>query len=131
MNPRLLGDENISHRFVTACHQLEMGFPLVHISDWKQGAFRSVKDPALLMTLRDHAMILIGFDRASMLLHAATLTREGVGHAGIILFRRSVSTVAYGVQAKLLLDFWRTAKDWEWPDRLEYLPTLHLPAISA
>lgn len=131
MNPRLLADENTSHQFVTACHQLELGFPLVHISDWKQGAFLSVKDPALLMTLRDHAMILVGFDRASMSLHEATLTREGVGHAGIILFRRSVSTVAYSVQAQLLLDSWRTAKDWEWPDRLEYLPTLHLPALSA
>lgn len=82
----------------------------------------SVKDPALLMTLREENMILVGFDRASIPMHAGELTREGLGHAGVILFRRSVSAIAYGKQARLLVDLWREAKDWEWADRIEYLP---------
>ncbi len=73
------------------------------------------------MTLRESEMILVGFDRA-MPMHADRLTREGLGHAGIILFRRSVSTIAYGRQARLLVAFWREAKDWDWADRIEYLP---------
>lgn len=122
MKSRLLADENTSHRLVSACRQIEATFPLIHISDWENGAYLSVKDPALLMTLREHEMILVGFDRASIPLHADTLTREGVGHAGVILFRRSVGTTAYGKQARLLVNLWNEGKNWDWADRIEYLP---------
>jgi len=119
---RILADENTSHRMVSACRQLDPTFPIIHISDWQSGAYLSVKDPTLLMTLRDHGMILVGFDRASIPLHAGTLTREGVGHAGVILFRRVVGTAAYGQQARLLVQLWTDAKTWDWADRIEYLP---------
>jgi hypothetical protein len=119
---RLLADENTSHRLAAACRQIEAGFPILHISDWKEGAYLSAKDPALLMALRESEMILVGFDRASLPMHAGKLTREGLGHAGVILFRRSVPAIAYGRQARLLLDFWREALDWDWADRIEYLP---------
>lgn len=122
MKARLLADENTSHRLAAACRQIEAGFPILHISDWKEGAYLSAKDPALLMALRESEMILVGFDRASLPMHAGKLTREGLGHAGVILFRRSVPAIAYGRQARLLLDFWREALDWDWADRIEYLP---------
>ena len=112
MRPRLLPDENTSHRLVSA----------FHISNWQNGAYLSVKDPALLMTLREHGMVLVGFDRASITLHAGTLTREGVGHAGVILFRRSVGVTADGMQARVLVNLWNESKDWDWSDRIEYLP---------
>jgi len=95
---------------------------MIHISDWKDGAYLSAKDPALLMALRETETILVGFDRAGLPMHAVRLTREGLGHAGIILFRRSVSSIAYGRQARLLAGFWREALDWNWADRIEYLP---------
>lgn len=122
MKIRLLADENTSHRFVAACLQIKPGFPITHISDWKNGAYLSVKDPALLMALRESGMILVGFDRASVPMHAGELTREGLGHAGVILFRRLVSAVAYGRQARLLVEFWHEAESWDWADRIEYLP---------
>ena len=38
MKPRLLGDENISHKLVAACRRLHPEFPLVHLAahnkDW-------------------------------------------------------------------------------------------------
>ena len=122
MKARLLADENTSHRLVSACCQIRPGFPIVHISDWEHGACLSLKDPALLMVLREQGMILVGFDRASMAMHAGALTREGLGHAGVILFRRSVPVVACGKQARLLVNFWAKAADWEWADRIEYVP---------
>lgn len=122
MKARLLADENTSHRFVAACRQIAAGFPIIHISDWKDGAWLSAKDPALLMALRESEMILVGFDRASLPMHAGKLTREGLGHAGVILFRRSVPAMAYGLQARLLAGFWRAPLDWDWTDRIEYLP---------
>ena len=122
MKARLLADENTSHRFVAACRRLEAGFPIIHIVGWRDGAYLSVKDPPLLMALRESGTILVGFDRASMPMHAGQLTREGLGHAGVILFRRSVCAVAYGKQARLLVSFWREAEDWDWADRIEYLP---------
>ena len=122
MKLRLLADENASHRLVSACRQMEADFPIVHISDWKDGAYLSAKDPALLMALRAEGLILVGFDRASLPMHAGVLTREGLGHAGIILFRRSVSAVAFGKQARLLTELWHEAAGWDWADRIEYLP---------
>ena len=122
MKPQLLADENTSHRLVAACQQLDPSFPVIHISDWQGGAYLSVKDPALLMTLRETGLVLVGFDRASLPMHAGELTRNGLGHAGVILYRRSVPAVAYGKQARLLVEFWREANQWEWADRIEYLP---------
>jgi len=122
LKPPLLADENTAHRLVSACRQIESAFPIIHISDWENGAYLSVKDPALLMTLREHGMILVGFDRASIPMHAGRLTREGLGHAGVILFRRSVPATAYGKQARLLVSLWRETADWDWADRIEYLP---------
>jgi hypothetical protein len=122
VKPRLLADENTSHRLVAACRRLEPAFPLIHISAWNDGAYLSVKDPALLMALHGFKMILVGFDRASLPMHAGHLTREGLGHSGVILFRRSVSPVAYGRQARLLVDFWHEVRHWDWADRIEYLP---------
>jgi len=37
MKPRLLADENTSHRMVAACRQIETGFPIIHISEWQEG----------------------------------------------------------------------------------------------
>ena len=122
MKVRLLADENTSPRFVAACQQMDAAFPIIHISDWNHGAYLSAKDPALLMALRESGMVLVGFDRASIPMHAGVLTREGLGHAGVILIRRSVSAVAHGKQARLLVSFWREAGDWDWADRIEYLP---------
>ena len=122
MKALLLADENTSHRFAGACRQIEAGFPIIHIADWQGGAYLSAKDPALLMALRESGMVLVGFDRASIPMHAGKLTREGLGHAGVILFRRSVSAIAYGKQARLLVSFWGEAADWDWADCIEYLP---------
>ncbi len=122
MKPRLLADENTSHRLVAACRQIEAEFPIIPISDWEKGAYLSVNDSALLLALRVSGMVLVGFERASMPMHAGKLTRESVGHAGVILFRRSVSAVAYGKQARLLVDLWRETADEDWSDRIEYLP---------
>ena len=122
MKAHLRADENTSHRLISACRQIEPNFPMIHIADWKEGAYLSAKDPALLMALREASLILVGFDRASLPMHAGVLTREGLGHAGVILFRRSVSSVAFGKQARLLIEFWHEAAEWDWADRIEFLP---------
>lgn len=120
---RLLADANLSHRFVEACFRLDPKFPLIHIADWMNGKHRISKDPVLLPVLREQNLVLISFDRRSMAMHAGQLTREGEGHAGVILFRRIVAQTDYGRQSRLIVDFWTEAKNWDWSDRVEYLPT--------
>ena len=122
MKVRLLADENTSRRFVAACLSIEAKFPIIHIADWKEGAYLSAKDQPLLMALRESEIVIVGFDRATLPMYAGNLTREGLGHAGVILFRRSVPQVAFGKQARLLVDFWGEASAWDWADRIEYLP---------
>jgi len=119
---RPLADAHPSRKFVEACLRLESELPIVHIADWMGGKHRVSKDPVLLSVLREHGLIIVGFDRRTMAMHAGELTREGPGHAGVILFRRSVAQMDYGKQSRLLVGFWQEAKDWEWADRIEYLP---------
>ena len=118
----LLADAHMSRRFVAACLRLERHFPILHIADWMGGRHRGSKDPVLLPVLREQGLVIVGFDRRTMAMHAGLLTREGSGHAGVILFRRIVSQMDYGKQSRLLVEFWREAKHWDWTDRIEYLP---------
>lgn len=119
---RLVADANLSRRFVQACRRLDKELPIVHLADWMVGKHRISKDPVLLEVLRQHGLILITFDRRTMAMHAGQLTRSGGGHAGVILFRRSVSPVDYGRQSRLMVEFWNEASAWDWSDRIEYLP---------
>ena len=118
----LAADSHLSRHFVKACARLEAGFPIVLLADWMAGKYRVAKDPVLLSVLREQGLVLVGFDRRTMAMHAGQLTREGLGHAGVILFRRSVAQMDYGKQARLLVEFWRQAADWDWSDRIVYLP---------
>jgi hypothetical protein len=119
---RLVADANLSRRFVAACLRLDEGFPMVHIADWMGGKHRVSKDPILLEALRGYGLILVTFDRRTMTMHAGQLTRSGGGHAGVILFRRSVSPMDYGKQSRLVVELWKEAEAWDWSDRIEYLP---------
>jgi len=118
----LVADANLSRRFVEACLRLGADFPIVHIADWLGGKHRISKDPVLLEVLRAHKMVLVTFDRRTMAMHAGALTRCGGGHAGVILFRRTVSQTDYGKQSRLVFEFWKEARAWDWSDRIEYLP---------
>jgi hypothetical protein len=119
---RLVADAHMSRRFVEACLRLERHFPIVHLADWMGGKHSGSKDPVLLAVLREHGLIIVGFDRRTMAMHAGQLTKEGAGHVGVILFRRSVSQMDYGKQSRLLAGFWKEATDLDWSDRIEYLP---------
>ncbi len=119
---RLLADANTSHAFVKACLRLHSSFPIAHIADWQNGRYRMSPDPVLLSVLREHQLILVSFDRRTLPMHAAQLTREDLGHAGLILFRRSVAQLDYGKQSRLLVSFWNHQKDLDWVDRIQYLP---------
>ena len=118
----LLADAHMSRRFVTACLRLDRQLPIFHLADWMEGKHCISKDPVLLSVLREHELVIVGFDRRTMAMHAGHLTRAGAGHAGVILFRRSVSQMDYGKQSRLLVEFWEEAKEWDWADRIEYLP---------
>jgi hypothetical protein len=119
---RLIADENTSHRLVEACRRLDRLFPLTHMADWQEGRHREAEDHAILQALRVEQSILVSFDRRTIAMHAGDLTKSGAGHSGVILFRRSVLQNDYGKQSRLLVGFWREAADWDWADRIQYLP---------
>ena len=104
---RLVADANVSRQFVEACLRLDKAFPIIHLADWMGGKHRISKDPVLLEVLREHEAIQVSFDRRTMAMHGGQLTRGGNGHAGIILFRRTVSQIDYGKQSRLVFGFLR------------------------
>lgn len=119
---RLLADENTSHRLVKVCRRLSSGLPIVHIADLERGAWLGLDDAALLLACVEAELILVAFDRATLAWHAGQLVRNGHDHAGLILFRRNVRSTDYGRQGRLLVDLWSESSNWDWTNRIVYLP---------
>ena len=122
MPPRLLADENTSHRLVSACQRLSPNFPIIHLAMLQQGSWLGLDDAALLICCAEARLVLVAFDRATLPWHAGQLLRAGHDHAGLILFRRTVRSTDYGHQARQLIAFWREGCDWDWQNRIVYLP---------
>ena len=121
--PRLLADENTSHRFVSACRRRVKDFPILHLASWQQGLWLGLDDASLLIACGEAGLVLVAFDRATLPWHAGQIIRAGEDHGGLVLFRRVVGSTAYGYQARLLTDFWRDeGSAWDWCDRIVYLP---------
>ena len=122
-SPRLLADENTSHRFVLACRRVARAFPIIHIARWQDGSWLGLDDAALLMSCAEAGLVLVAFDRATLPWHAGQVLRAGESHGGLILFRRTVRSTNYGEQARLLTEF--RVNDgcaWDWTNRIVYLP---------
>lgn len=123
MLPRLLADENTSHRLVSACRRLDREFPIVHLASWNEGSWLGLDDAALLMACAEARLVLVASDRATLPWHAGQVLRCGHDHGGLILFRRTVRSTDYGLQARLLTVFWKLeAGSWDWLNRTVYLP---------
>jgi hypothetical protein len=121
--PRLLADENTSHRFVAACTRLRRDFPLIHLARWQDGSWLGLDDAALLIACAEAGVVLVAFDRATLPWHAGQVVRAGEDHGGVILFRGLVQSTDYGAQARLLTHFWsREGRGWDWTNRVVYLP---------
>jgi hypothetical protein len=121
--PRLLADENTSHRLVSACRRFATLFPIVHIAGWQDGSWLGLDDATLLLACGEARLVLVAFDRATLPWHAGQVLRAGGSHGGLIVFRRSVRTTNYGQQARLLTQFWTARGDsWDWLNRMAYLP---------
>lgn len=122
-HPRLLADENTSHRFVTACRRLVKGFPIIHIASWQDGLWLGLDDAALLVSCAEAGLTLVAFDRATLPWHAGQVLRAGEDHGGLVLFRRTVRSTDYGHQARVLTEFWISeGHTWDWLNRIVYLP---------
>jgi hypothetical protein len=120
---RLLGDENTSHKLVSACRRLVEEFPIVHIATWQGGSWLGLDDAALLISCAEAGLVLVAFDRATLPWHAGQVLRAGENHGGLMLFRRTVRSTDYGAQARLLTGFWTDeGRKWEWLNRIVYLP---------
>ena len=121
--PRLLADENTSHRFVSACSRLRRDFPIVHIARWQDGSWLGLDDAALLMSCAEAGLVLVAFDRATLPWHAGQVLRAGESQGGLILFRRTVRSTNYGDRARLVTGFWFSeGRGWDWTNRIVYLP---------
>jgi hypothetical protein len=119
---RLLADENTSHRLVAACRRRVTGFPIVHIANWQGGSWLGLDDAGLLVSCAEAGLVLVAFDRATLPWHAGQVLRAGENHGGLVLFRRRVRSTDYGTQGKLLTGFWTDGTNWDWTNRIVYLP---------
>jgi hypothetical protein len=102
---------------------MEPMFPLVHIARWRDGSWLGLDDTALLIACAEAGLALVAFDRATLPWHAGQVVRAGESHGGVVLFRRSVRSTDYGLQARLLTRFWDAeGHRLDWLNRVVYLP---------
>ena len=121
--PRLLADENTSHRFISACKRFLRDFPVVHIAQWQDGSWLGLDDAALLMSC---AEARFGTGR---LRPRNTPVARGPGAPRGGKSRRPHpvpphrSEYNYGDQSRLATDFWiREGRAWDWTNQIVYLP---------
>jgi hypothetical protein len=108
---------------VSACRRLVHDYPIVQIADWRDGLWLGLDDAALLMSCAEAGLVLVAFDRATLPWHAGQVLRSGGDHGGLVLFRRTVRSTNYGLQARLLTEFWADeGHAWDWLNRIVYLP---------
>ena len=121
MTPRLLADENTSHQLVAACQRLQPGFPIVHLAahskDWC-----GLNDDDLLDACLAARLTLVAHDRRTLGDAALRAIRARAGHAGIILFRGFIRQADFGAQSRALCAFWSESKEWDWFNRMAYVP---------
>ena len=121
MKPSLLGDENTSHKLIAACRRLRSGFPIIHIAahsrDWC-----GLHDDDLLDACLSERLILVAHDRRTLADAATRAIQERGGHAGIILFRGFIWQADFGGQSRTLCRFWEDGQDWDWFNRMAYIP---------
>ena len=99
------------------------GAELRGIAGWQAGSWLGLDDAALLISCAQAGLVLVAFDRATLPWHAGQVLRAGENHGGLVLFRRTVRSTAYGDQARLLTDFWvHEGHAWDWVNRIVYLP---------
>jgi len=130
MKPRLLGDENTSPKLVAACRRLHPGFPMVHIAAHNQD-WCGLNDDDLLDACLAAELILVGHDRRTLADAATRAIRERGGHAGIILFRAFIRQADFGGQCRALCRFWEHSREWDWFNRMAYIPTDVVPQPAA
>jgi hypothetical protein len=98
-------------------------FPIVHIARWQDGSWLGLDDAALLISCAEAGLVLVAFDRATLPWYAGQVLRAGESHGGLILFRRTVRSINYGDQARLVTDFWVSeGRGWDWMNRIVYWP---------
>jgi len=121
MTPRLLADENTSHRLIAACRRLQASFPIVHIATHNK-AWCGLDDDDLLDACLKARLILVAHDRRTLGQAALRAIRTRAGHAGIILFRGFIRQSDFGAQSRALCAFWKQSQDWDWFNRMAYIP---------
>ena len=120
MTPRLLADENTSHRLIAACQRLQPDFPIVHLAAHND-TWLGLNDDDLLDECLEARLTLVAHDRRTLADAATRAIRERRGHAGIILFRGLIRQNDYGAQARYLTAFWKEGGDWDWLNRMAYV----------
>jgi len=105
MKPRLLADENTSHKLVAVCQRRRSAFPIVHIATHNL-SWLGLDDHDLLDACLAERLILVAHDRRTLGDAALRAIRERGGHGGIILFRGFIRQGDFGAQARHLCAFW-------------------------
>jgi hypothetical protein len=122
MRPRLLADENTSHKLIAACQRLRVAFPIVHIATYNNKGWCGFNDDDLLDACLADRLILVAHDRRTPGDAALRAIRARAGHAGIILFRGFIRQGDFGAQSRALCAFWTQSEDWDWFNRMAYIP---------
>jgi hypothetical protein len=106
--------QELAHR----CH----GWVVVHLRDWRRGAFLNAPDADLLAEASGEGFTLATYDLKTIPLLLRRLAEEGIHHEGVILIDdATVSSSDVGGLVRALAALWRAHGAEKWQDRCQFL----------
>jgi hypothetical protein len=114
-----------SHFPKAVTRELERRCPdlkVIHLRDWKGGAFLGAPDADLLAEAARENLTLVTYDLKAIPPLVRRLAEEGSHHAGVILIDNStIESSDVGGLVAALVALWRTHGMEDWTDRCEFV----------
>jgi hypothetical protein len=120
---KLLLDEHISPRVAKSIRRRDRNVVVCGMADWKDGNFLGQEDAACLQEAAVQRLTLVTYDRRTITPLLKVWAEEGRHYAGVIFVdEKTISPADIGALVQSLGMLAKEASDWDWTDRVCFLP---------
>jgi hypothetical protein len=119
---KLLLDEHISPAVASGIRRHSSRIQVYALAEWQSGALLGQSDAACMAEARRVGMSLVTYDRRTIPKLLKSWAEEGRHHCGVIFVdEKTISPVDIGGLTHALTELTRSARDWDWADRVVFL----------
>jgi hypothetical protein len=118
----LLLDEHISPAMAVGLKRRLPRLRVYPLARWEDGAYLGRDDASCLSEAARQKLTLVTYDRRTIPPLLKDWAESGIHHAGVVfVYEKSIAPSDIGRQIKALLELEKSARDWDWIDRICFL----------